>query len=61
MTVFRAYRFQLCQRKMHNLFHANPWKGLDNAHRQVSVAQIMDFLPKRNFDRCVRKLHFRRF
>ena len=37
MTILCLYRFQLAGPNLVSLFHAQPWKGLDNAQREVPL------------------------
>ena len=56
MTILCLYRFQLAGPNLVSLFHAQPWKGLDNAHREVPLRPAHG-LPTEaaDFDRCVQK------
>jgi hypothetical protein len=49
MTVFCPHRFQLAPRISDSLFHAKPWKGLDNALREVSLRPTHGVSPEARF------------
>src|SRR5205809_1301156 len=49
VTTFPARRFQLGPAEWHNLFHAQPWKGLDNACRDVPLCAAHGLPSKARF------------
>src|SRR4029077_3446406 len=52
---WRLYRFRVQRLEFRNLFHKNRGKGLTMNSGKYLFTQLMDSLPKRDFERCVRR------